>query len=310
MADIFSRMVSETLIIIGDPHQQKTLALWIGSVTPLLVFIAVVIVAVGYDCNIIRKDKKRNRNSNLCPSVAEWAKLLIKGCTLIGGILYFVGDNLKTTVNANTVALLSPALSISGVVILRIFTRALRTLQKYCKPKQRMPGVFNLCSPNRDMETHSLVVVYANLLTFLIEFDIVLSTVLQRVDTNSSENETDQIVVVLAFYIIMVVIFFITQSAIVIIFIKSAKKTNHQFTVRPTPCNTCCNTCYCYTWNIVLSIAVFLAVAFNLFAEIPQFYSPNRQSIKVRITLSSIAFAVCLVVLIGFLSRKKCGCVQ
>ena len=79
-----------------------------------------------------------------------------------------------------------------------------------------------------------------NLLTLLIEFDAVLSTVLQRVNTNSSNNfcNKKKKKVVWSFYGGIVGIFLITQSAIVIIFIISAKKTNHQFTVIPTPCNT------------------------------------------------------------------------
>ena len=307
MADIFNR-----IIIIGGPYQDKGVPLWVGFAIPLIAFIAVVIAAIVYDCYIICKDKKRNQNSNLWPSAAEWAKLLIKGFTLIGGVLYFVGDNLETIKNDDVVDILSPALTISGVVILRIFTRMLRTLQNYCKPKQRMPDAFNLCSPNRDTETHTLVVVYVNLLTFLIEFDTVLSIVLQRVDTNSSDNfchSMEQKALVWSFYGSMVGVFFIIQSIIVIIIIISAKRKSHKFTITPKLCNTW----KCYVWNFVLFIVVFLAVASNLLAEIPQFLQcsiPDHQSIIARIALSLFALAVCFVVFIGFFFRNRWGCVR
>jgi hypothetical protein len=188
-----------------------------------------------------------------------------------------------------------PVLSISGVVFLRIFTRALRTLQKHCKAKQRMPDVFNLCSPNHDTESHTLVVVYVNLLTFLIEFDTVQSTVMQIFDNNLSVSD-------------MVGIFWTTQLLVIIIFIISGsrpqyKEKNYPFTVISTR-----NTCY-VAWNVVLSVGVPLAVASTLLAEIPQLlqcYIPQEIHILVSFALSLLTFLVCLIWFVSDFWSAKC----
>jgi uncharacterized membrane protein len=335
MADILNRIVPDAISILGDVQSNNSVSLWIGFTIPLAAFIVVVLAAIGYDCIIIRRNKKRNHNQNWCQSAAECTKLFIKICTLFGGILYYVGDNLETAVNAgdnlnttinagdnlkttentDVLAILSPALSISGIVFLRIFTRALRTLQKHCKAKQRMPDAFNLWSPNHDTETHSMVVIYVNLLTFLIEFDTVLSVLLQMFDNDNFCNNTDQKALVWSFYGIMIVIFWIIQLIIVIIFVVSAscpqckEKANYPFTVDST-----CNVCY-VIWNVVLSVGVTLAVASDLFAEISQLLQcymsiPPQKIIPVRFALSLFVFLVCLMVCVGFLFRKLCGCVQ
>lgn len=219
MADIANRIFSEAF----GSNKSAQLA---SFVLLLIAFGVVVITAIVIDCKNICLDKKKNKNDNCRPSPIESTKFIIMLCTLFGGALYFVGDNLETAVNIEFVSLLSPALSISGVVLLRIFTRALRTLQKYCKEKQRLPDAFKLCSPNRNTETHALVVVYVHLLTFLIEFDTVLSIVLRRVDesnlSNSFCNSTKQKALVWSFYGCMITIFFITQVIIVGIFLMTA----------------------------------------------------------------------------------------
>ena len=278
-----------------------------------------------------------NKNPNPCPSLIEWVTLAIKACTLTGGVLYFVGDNLNTiTTNFNdtrggndwqtTIAddtgarsLISLALSIVGVVILRICTHALRTLQHYCKGRSRLPGTFNLCSPDHDTETHSLVVVYVHLLTFLIEFDTVLAVVLQRVDMSESFcNSTDQRNLVWFFYGGITGIFCIFQLAIVIIFLMSAcchQKKIYQLTVTLATRNKRRTSVACILGDILLSIAVALAVASYLLAEIPQLlhcYLPGhlKSTTGVRIGLSSFAFVVFVVVSVGFGVRQVCQCVQ
>ena len=261
-----------------------------------------------------------NKNPNPCPSAIEWVSLAIKLCTLIGGGLYFGGDNLKTIIAVDTGAksLLSLALSIVGVVILRICTHALRTLQHYCKVRTRMPGTFNLCSPDHDTETHSLVVVYVHMLTFLIEFDTVLSVVRQSVDMSENFcNSTNQRHLVWFFWGGMTAIFCTIQLVIVVIFLMSAccdQKKIYQLTVRLATRKKRCTLVCCVLWDILLSIAVALAVASYLFAEIPELLhcsQPGHQeSATARIVLSSFALLVFVVVFIGFWVRKVCHCVQ
>lgn len=178
-----------------------------------------------------------------------------------------------------------------------------------------MPDVFNLCSPNHDTESHTLVVVYVNLLTFLIEFDTVQSIVMQIFNNNLSDKFCDnkaQKALVWSFYGSMVGIFWTIQLLVIIIFIISAscpqhKEKNYPFTVILT-----CNTCY-VARNVVLSVGVTLAVASTLLAEIPQLlqcYIPQEIHILVSFALSLLTFLVCLMVCVGFLVRKVCGCVR
>ena len=261
-----------------------------------------------------------SRNPNCCSSATERVTLAIKMCTLIGGALYFVGDNLKTIITDDTGAnsLISLALSIGGVVILRICTHALRTLQHYCKGRQRLPGTFNLCSPDHDTETHSLVVVYVHLLTFLIEFNTVLAVVLKRVDMSENFcNSTYQKCLVWFFYGGITGIFWTIQLAIFTIFLVSAwchQKKSFQLTVRLATRKKRGNIVCCVLWDILLTIAVFLAAPSYLFAEMPELlhcYLPGRKkSTTVRFILSLLAFVGFITVSIGFCARKKCDCVQ
>ena len=310
IADIANRILSDAF---KEPHGYKKTV--VSFCAPLTVFIFSVIGVIVYDTEMIHVccNKKRNNNSNRCQSGTEWASFLIKLCTLIGGVLYFAGGNLKTVDNTKEVAtLISPALSVSGVVIFRIFTHALRTLQHYCKGRQRPSGTFKLCSPNHDIETHSLEVVYVHLLTFLIEFDTVLSVVMPMVDSNNMSDtfctRTDQRALVWTLCGGMIGIFWITQFIIIGIFCTSAfcPRKNCPCTVKPAKCNKgrCC-------WSFVLSILVAAAVPCNLFAEILQCFMPQRPiNTTARIVLSSAALVACFVVSIAYLSRKACGCVQ
>ena len=149
MADIANRILSDALSIPQESQgYTKTVEKVVGFGVPLAVFVIIVVVALVLDGIKIRRDKKRSGNSNPRPSATEWASIVIKLCTLFGGGFYFAGDNLKTVVNNKEVAtLISPALSVSGVVIFRICTHALRTLQHYCKGRQRLPDNFTHALP-------------------------------------------------------------------------------------------------------------------------------------------------------------------
>ena len=151
-----------------------------------------------------------------------------------------------------------------------------------------------------------------HLLTFLIEFDTVLSVVMPMVDSNNMSDtfctRTDQRALVWTLCGGMIGIFWITQLIIFVIFCASASGCkNCPCTVEPAKCNKrrCC-------WSFVLlSMLVAAAVPCNLFAEILQCFMPRRPiNTTTRIVLSLVALVACLVVTIAYLARKAGGCVQ
>lgn len=197
IADTANRIVSEIISCFKDGNWKPILE-WVGFVGPLFFYFIAGIIAILYDCSIIRRNIKQNNNAPCtCKGTCnwhtsgEWAKLAVKLFAFLGGGLYFAGDNLKSIKDR---PLTSLTLSVGGVVMLRSLTHGLRTLQHYCEPNQRTPNTYkyNYCSPNHDRETHALVVVYMHLLTFLIEFDTVLSVVQHGIDNETLCNSTDR----------------------------------------------------------------------------------------------------------------------
>ena len=322
MADLINGIVTEIF------EDEETLKIIFGFVLPLLAYLIVGLVFIAYDhlhvswkCGCCKRSNTSIREplTLSCPKGLEWIKIPIKVCTIIGGILYFVGDNLyKIDVNAHT---LTTVFLVHGVLIYRIIPLALKKLQRYFKDEsnEHKSRGFDCCLPN-DNETHSLIVAYAYLLPIAIDFDVWLTVVYKKADDGAvvslcnRKNESD-VKILWSLYGGMTIFFLIIELIIITIFIKIAccrtkSEINRLKLIPPTRKIAAC--IGCIVLDGFLSLVVLIAVGFFLIADnrhLLDYYNIENER-ELRATLLSFSFVVTAVVTIGFFCRRLCCCVQ
>ena len=343
--------------------EQRNMLVWVGFFLPLIIYLVIGVISILNDyimctCNrpCIQKTHTRKclclpgfqcQKPNQCehkectctcthpikclwPPGFEWNKTIIKLSTLTGTTFYYVGDNFFEKVDCNKNApTVSLTLSVAGLLLYRVLPVALRKLKRYCEKEEGKHRSFHWCSPNSN-ETHSLVIAYTFLLSIVIDFDIVFTAVLDKIDdSNISCNKTVQSNIFWGLFGGMIGSFVFIQSVITAIFILTQCR---QCISRWGCCKPICNSLlskvklilltrewYCLIviiiWDIVLSVTVPAAVIFYLLADnerVLQCFTsiPKDDESKYRIGFLSTSFAVCSLVLFGFLTRKLCCCVQ
>lgn len=309
-------------------------ALQTGFAFPLVCYILVGVIFLLYDCVTIYKDNSKN-GDNLCPSKVQCLKLVIKLSTILGGACYFVGDNIQTIGDTGNLPLI---LSVSAVLSYRILPLALRKVISYCKDGENTNKSFNLCSPNGS-ETHTLVVAYVYLLTMFIDFDIVLTVVLKKVDDNISLcNRTTELNTLWGFYGSLVGIFVVIELVIFAIFIVTELRNRdycHSLPNFKLTLSSHGRSCPLVLCNFFLFVAVTAAVVLFLLADnrhllecstctskfldcstcIPNHLDCSKCTSKplestLRVLFLSFSFLVCSVVIFGFFFRMCFCCVQ
>ena len=319
LADIFNGIVTTALGLRNEEQQYDTVhvqvSMWVGFIFPLVAYFIVGMLSILYDLRKIYKDNEEYNDKcrKLRPSGLGWTKLLIKVCVIVGGIFYFVGDNLQTIIPDYT-GITTLALSVVGVLIYRISPVTIKKLQSYCMEKTGEPQTFNRWSPN-SYETHSLVVAYMVLLTIVIDFDVLFTVVRKKVDSNLC-NRTDELETLWFFYGGMIGSFYIIEIAIAIIFIMTECRGRFpnlpRFKLKLSMRDPCALKCY-IIWDFFLFLMVTAAVALYLVAEnhyLLECYISQSPERTLRVIFLMFSFCVCIVVIIVFSMRKECHCIQ
>ena len=303
----------------------------VGFYFPLIFYLFVGVISILYDyitCTCNRPYIKTTHTRKcLWPPGFEWNKTFIKLSIFCGSLLYYIGDNLEKVdcnKNASTISLI---LSAAGLLLYRVLYAALKKLKRYYRNDKGEPPSHNLCSPNRN-ETQSLVIAYMFLLTIVIDFDVVFTAVLNKIDESTIPcNETVQSDIFWDLFWSMIGIFI--QLIITVIFILT--QCRHCIS-RWGRCERICNSLlskvklilstrkpccliFIIIWDIFLFFAVLAAVICFLLADNKQVLQcfirvPKGDERKHRIVFLSISFVVCFFVMLGFLFRKCCCCVQ
>ena len=321
-------------------EEQRNAWVWVGFFLPLIIYFVLGAISILNDyihvmctrnCPYIQTTHTCTRKC-LCPPGYEWNKTIIKLSTLSGTILFYIGDNYFEKVDCNKNApTISLTLSVAGLLLYRVLPVALRKLKRYCEKEEGKPRSFHLCSPNSN-ETHSLVIAYTFLLSVVIDFDIVFTAVLNKIDdSNISCNETVQSNIFWGLFGSMIVSFVLIQLVIVAIFILTQCRNYISRRDRREPIRDRwdllskvklilstrkTHTLIVFiTWDIVLSVTVPAAVIFYLLADNEQVLQcftsiPEGDESQDRIILLSISFVACSLVMLGFLIRKWGRCVQ
>ena len=330
-------------------EEQRNMWVWFGFFLPLIILIFGVISILNDYIMCTQNRSKTNPCKRikctytctytypcicLCPPGFQWNKTAIKLSTLTGTMFYYVGDNFFEKVDCNKNApTISLTLSVAGLLLYRVLPVALRKLKRYCEKEESKPRSFKLCSPNSN-ETHSLMIAYAFLLSVVIDFDIVFTAVLNKIDdSNIPCNETVQSNIFWGLFGSMIGSFVFIQLVIVAIFIftqcrhcisrwncckpiRDRRELICKDLLSKVKLNLSTRKWYSLivftTRDIVLSVTVPVAVTFFLLADNEQVLQcftsiPKDDESKYRIGFLSISFAVCFLVLLGFLFRK---CVQ
>ena len=348
MADLLNGILTE----IGKlrDENQHTLAL-MGFYLPLAFYIVLGVISILIDYIMCTRScpciKCTRTQECLWPPGLEWNKTIIKLATFCGSILYYVGDNLEkldtnentlenTTMDTNENTLESKTMdsndntrirlltvSVVGLLLYRIAPVALKKLKRYCNKEENKPQGFNWCSPNSN-ETHTLVVAYTFLLTIVIDFDVVLTAVLNRIDDSVIPcNERAPSQIFWGLFGSMISFFILIELVIAAIFILT--QCHHKYdcceylsTKVKLILSTRNNSLIVFIfWDVCLSIAVTIAVILFLLGDNEQVLEcfiksvPQGDESKYRIGFLLCSFLLCfLFVGLGFLVRKLCRCVQ
>ena len=290
-----------------------------GTVLPLGVYIIAGILSLLYEyikCSCCTSDCCKPIYSRL--HISESAKIAAKLFTIIGGIFYFVGDNLHFK---NKLVLL-----VLGFITYRIIPSVMKKLQRHfkCTPNQHKTRVFNCWSPN-DNETHSLIVAYVFPLTIVIDFNIWLKVILQHTSINANNlcNETEQVkqeITVIRVFTGMMCSFLIIEVVIGVIFIFAGCRPHSKNPFKlilPTRTKRITRV-GCIVWDIVLSVALFIAVTAFLSADGNKILllldcrneSDDTIGSLIRLTCLMTSFIIFFVFIMGFYLRNICCCVQ
>ena len=308
-------------------EEQRNAWVWVGFFLPLIIYFVLGAISILNDyimctCNCPCIQTTHTREC-LCPPGYEWNKTFIKLSTFCGSILFYIGDNYFEKVDCNKNApTISLTLSVAGLLLYRVLPVALRKLKRYCEKEEGKPRSFHLCSPNSN-ETHSLVIAYTFLLSIVIDFDIVFTAVLNKIDDSKIAcNETVQSNIFWGLFVSMISSFVFIQLVITIIFISTQcrhcisrcerllSKVKLILSTRKT-----CSLIFFIIWDIFLFFTVPVAVIFYLLADnervLQCFISiPEDDESQYRIGFLLTSFVVCLLVISGFLIRKWGRCVQ
>lgn len=269
-----------------------------------------------------QEDSDEGKNDTCTsPQGSQCIQLFINVSTILGGVLYFVGDNLHKVNNRETARRIALVFLILGVLIYRITPIALKKLQRYCKDKSNnsKTQAFNLCSPS-DKETNSMIIAYTYLLTIAVDFDVWFSIVIKKVDNNITSNlcdRTKDMAIIWSLYGSMIIFFVAIELVIAIIFIAAAyrhsvgKRIPLNLTLSRRPRHTLIR-------YIALDIVLFMiasgAVALFLVADNQHpldcyeiLTTEYEDESVVRIIFLSLSLAALTVVIVGFYGLKTCG---
>ena len=326
MADIANGIVTEILDIRKD--KRKWVSIVVGLVIPLGIYLAVGITALLWNNFCVRVNCfHRARQAFHAPTFKcirkrphglEWVSIIVNACTILGGVCYFFGDNLRKVYTKDNIRIITLVFSVIGVFTYRIIPLVVKILQRYCKdkPKKSKNQKFSWCSPN-DSEAHSLIVAYTYLLTIVIDFDVCITLVLKKADSDVLDSlcgTKDEKTILWFLYVCMIISFLITQLIVTIIVCR--RQLRNLFKLKLPTC-TCISCACCVARELILSIAVLLAVCFFLFADnqhlldcdkVEKELKPKERYQRVAFLLFS--FMVLAVVIIGFFCRTICCGVQ
>ena len=344
MADLVNGIVTETLRYKEMEEKLKWVSLCFGIYLPLGVYLIVGMISLIYGyihitwqcskgkCSLSsyaysRQDKQCEwcvlKFNYVYPHGSEWINILAKFCTIIGGVLYFLGDNFGKVYERDNAGVLTLGFSVFGVLLYRIVPTALKKLERYFKDKPSGSAqknnlkVFNLCSPNNN-ETHSLIVAYTYLLTIVIDFDVWLTVVLKKADQNDNMNSlcdrVDEMNVLWSLYGGMMLTFLVIEIIIMEVFIFAYFRPNSQknpckFNIMLPKHNGFCKGCI-ILWNVFLSFIVFIAVGMFLIADNKHLLdcyvirAPKDEDESVlRLSFFVAAFVIFFMIIVGFFSR-------
>ena len=338
LADLLNGILIEIGNLIQEEQatceEQRNMWVWVGFFLPLAIYLFIGVISILNDyimctCNRPCIQTTHTRKC-LCPPGFECNKTFIKLSTFCGSILYYIGDNLENVdckENASTISLI---LSVAGLLLYRVHPVALKKLKRYYRNDEGEPLSHNLCSPNRN-ETHSLVIAYTFLLTIVIDFDVVFTAVLNKINESNIIlcNETVQSDIFWGLFWSTIGFFVFIQLIITaIFFLTQCRHCISRWDCCERICNSllskvklilstrkpCC-LILIIIWDIFLFFAVPVAVTFFLLAdneEILQCFTsiPEGEASQYRILFLLLSFGLCSLVMFGFLIRKWARCVQ
>ena len=348
-------IVTEILHLTKMEEKLKWVSIWFGIGGPLSVYLIVGMISLTYgyiQCTRQCSKEKCSFSSCSCscwdkqceccilkfnwvyPQChgSEWIDILTKIFTIIGGVLYFLGDNFSKVYEGKNAGALTLGFSVFGVLLYRIVPTALKKLKRYfkdIKPTAHEDKVFNLCSPNNS-ETHSLIVAYTYLLTIVIDFDVWLTVVLKKADNtcdnmNSLCDRKDEINVLWSLYGGMLLSFIVIEAIIMVIFLigychPSFQTNSCKLNLIPPKQKGRCKGSIAIIIELLLSCLVFIAVGMFLIADNQHLLDCYPIKAKVgedesQLRLGFYGFFICAFIIFtiinfGFFFRKTCCCVQ
>ena len=323
LADLANGIVTEALSIrIENLEMQKekkklqTVSISIGFVFPVLAYLAAGIAFILYDYIYIRWKCKKSECAR--PSGLEWVKIFTKICTIIGSILYFIGDNMHKVFQKDKIHVIALVFLVLGILAYRIVPLGLKKLLNYSKHESKIKSrIFNCWSPN-DNETDSLIVAYTYLLTVVVDFDIVLTIILKEADSNATKslcNPHDEGII--WFLQASMTAIFIGFAVIIITILIIACRCSHlksNLFKLILPKHRGITRIGCIASNIVLVVTVPIAVGMFLVADnrylLECYKSDYKHEANLRVGFLSTSFVVFTAVAITFFCRRKCRCVQ
>ena len=335
IADIFSGMVIEALHLAkGSAELDQNISVGLGIVTPLTIYVAAaslsLIHTICNDCCICKKQTDdcctcKYTYKCTCTRQTVWLdilKIIAKLCTIVGSVLYFIGDNLPKEFPEMIPKNVTAVILVFGVLFYRVLPTTLKRLENYCmvKRQNRKNGFFDVLIPNK-YETHSLVVAITNSLTITIDFDIWLTIIINSTTETFCLGKYWKPLIFCVFGA-LIALFMLIQIETIVIFLchdlkKGRSSLRRPWKKRARICDTTC--------GVIISVITVLAIGAFLLVDnkhmldctgieeltpVGENKEESKKYSKVRLGVLLISFILFLGVIISFLCRKICGCVQ
>ena len=314
-----------------QPDKLNWVSITFGIILPLVIYLAVGIMSLMYNyiqicsCYTTKKGYARCKfdlKCRHCPQGSEWINIIIKVSTIIGSVLYFLGDNFRELYKGSNAGAISLGFSVFGVLLFRIVPVALRKLERYFKNKPHgEKRVFNWCSPNGN-ETHSLIVAYTYLLTIAIDFDVWLTVILKKGDNNdkiSLCNRMHEVNLLWFLYGGMMALFIGIVVIILTVFVMAYRRPNanrNKLHVLLPSHGGVTKVCI-VIWEVILTIVLVAGIGMFLVADNQHLLDcykvmtdVDQDESLLRLVFFLVALIIFSMITIGFFCRTLCCCVR